>query len=233
MWLLSFCFILDNPRKRAANWPSFLESRGRWLTYRYIYIYILSTFCASFFPSFFPPPHRPLPSWIPSLPRTSKLLRFLEEMQYSRGWGAARVLEGVTPQKKKGISLKKWRAKIGQYIYIYIICMCRTVGSGTAVFEKTGRFEVHLRAGSGPTRVSHYKTRRFRGSVWQQQKRPKITNCLPHGARALLETHTWISARDCWARSQSDGVLPFKDSVFEVTLCRGFAHIPVWKYLCV
>ena len=33
-------------------------------------------------------------------------------MQYSRGWGAARVLEGVTPQKKEGISLKNSAQKL-------------------------------------------------------------------------------------------------------------------------
>ena len=53
------------------------------------------------------------------------------------------------------------------YLYIYL---CRTVGLGTAFFQKTGRFGVHLRAGSGPTCVSHYKNRHFRGQMWQQQE---------------------------------------------------------------
>ena len=39
-------------------------------------------------------------------------------MQYSRGWGAARVLEGVAPQKKEGISLKNGAQKLVSKRYL-------------------------------------------------------------------------------------------------------------------
>ena len=65
----------------------------------------LSSFCASFFPSFFPLPTVP---FLPQSPPSSDLKTppFPRGNAIFRGWGAARVLEGVTPQKKEGISLK-------------------------------------------------------------------------------------------------------------------------------
>ena len=59
-----------------------------------------STFCASFFPSFFPLPTVPFLPESPPLPRTSKLLRFLEEMQYS-GAGVRRGFWRGSPHRKK------------------------------------------------------------------------------------------------------------------------------------
>ena len=64
------------------------------------FLRVLFSFC-------FPPPHRPLPSWIPPLPPP-----FPRGNTIFRGWGAARVLEGVTPQKKEGISLKNGAQKL-------------------------------------------------------------------------------------------------------------------------
>ena len=52
------------------------------------------------FSFFFSPPNRPLPSWIPPLPRTLKLLRFREEMQYS-GAGVPRGFWRGSPHRKK------------------------------------------------------------------------------------------------------------------------------------
>ena len=75
----------------------------------------LSTFCASFFPSFFPPPHRP--SFLhPSPSLDLKTPPFPRGNVIFRGWDAARVLEGVTPQKKEGISLKNGAQKLVQKI---------------------------------------------------------------------------------------------------------------------
>ena len=77
----------------------------------------LSTFCASFFSfSFFPPPHRPFHFWFPPLPGTSKLLRFLEETQYS-GAGVRRGFCGGHHTEKRRNFLKKWRAKIGKFFF--------------------------------------------------------------------------------------------------------------------
>ena len=69
----------------------------------------------------------------------------------------------------------------------------RTVGLGTAFFQKTWRFGVHLRAGSGSTRVSHCKNRHFRGKTRQPKKRQKITNCPPHGPRAQFCGNTHLN----------------------------------------
>ena len=72
----------------------------------------LSTFCASFFPSFFPLPTVP---FLPESPPPSSDLKtppFPRGNAIFRGWGAARVLEGVTPQKKEGISLKNGAQKL-------------------------------------------------------------------------------------------------------------------------
>ena len=73
----------------------------------------LSTFCASFFPLFFPLPTVPFLPESPPLPRTSKLIRFLEEMQYS-GAGVRRGFWRGSPHRKRRNFLKKWCAKIGQ-----------------------------------------------------------------------------------------------------------------------
>ena len=62
---------------------------------------------------FFPPPHRPLPSWIPPPSLDLKTPPFPRgNAIFYRGWGAARGLEGVTPQKKEGISLKNGAQKL-------------------------------------------------------------------------------------------------------------------------
>ena len=71
------------------------------------------SFCASFFPSFFPLPTVP---FLPEFPPPSSDLKtppFPRGNAIFRGWGAARLLEGVTPQKKKkGISLKNGARKL-------------------------------------------------------------------------------------------------------------------------
>ena len=70
--------------------------------------------------------------------------------------------------------------------------ICRTAGCGTALFRKPGRFGVHLKAGLGPTRVSHYENRHLRGKVWRLRnlKGQNVTSCPPHGARALFCRNT-------------------------------------------
>ena len=71
----------------------------------------LSSFCASFFLSFFPLP--PSPSFLNPPPSSDlKTPPFPRGNAIFRGWGAARVLEGVTPQKKEGISLKNGAQKL-------------------------------------------------------------------------------------------------------------------------
>ena len=50
-------------------------------------------------------------------------------MQYSGGWGAARVLEGVTPQKKKGISLKNGAQKL---VSFFVFCHDSVFGKNKA-----------------------------------------------------------------------------------------------------
>ena len=69
----------------------------------------LSTFCASFFSSSFPLPTVPfLPESVPFLGPQTPL--FPRGNAMFRSWAVARILEGVTPQKKKeGISLKMVR----------------------------------------------------------------------------------------------------------------------------
>ena len=59
------------------------------------------------------------------------------------------------------------------FVYIYMPDGCQ----GDRVFSKTGRFGVHPKGRFGDRAFSHYKNRHFRGKVWQQQKRPKVTNC--------------------------------------------------------
>ena len=64
---------------------------------------LLSTFCASFFLLFSPSP--PSPSFLnPSPSSDLKTPPFPRGNAIFRGWGAARVVEGVTMQKKEGIS---------------------------------------------------------------------------------------------------------------------------------
>ena len=71
----------------------------------------LSTFCASSFPSFFPLPTSP--SFLnPSPSSDLKTPSFPSGNLIFRGWGTARVLEGVNPQKKEGISLKHGARKL-------------------------------------------------------------------------------------------------------------------------
>ena len=63
--------------------------------------------------SFFFSPAPPSPSFLnPSPSSDLKTPPFPRENAIFRGWGAARVLEGVTPQKKKGISLKNGAQKL-------------------------------------------------------------------------------------------------------------------------
>ena len=73
----------------------------------------LSTFCASFFPFFFPLPTVPFLN--PSPSSDLKTPPFPRGNAIFRGWAAARVLEGVTPQKKEGISLKNGAKKLVSY----------------------------------------------------------------------------------------------------------------------
>ena len=64
-------------------------------------------------------------------------------------------------------------------------------GWGDRVFPKTGRFGVHLKAGSGPTRVSHYKKAVQRKSVAtaKQAKMSQIAH--PMGQElCFVETQT-------------------------------------------
>ena len=71
----------------------------------------LSPFCASFFLLFSPSP--PSPSFLNPPPSSDlKTPPFPRGNTIFRGWGAARVLEGVTPQKKEGISLKNGAQKL-------------------------------------------------------------------------------------------------------------------------
>ena len=67
------------------------------------------------FSFFFAPPQRPLPSWIPPLPGTIKTLPFPRGNAIFRGWGAGRVLGGVTTQKKEGVSLKNGAQKLVRF----------------------------------------------------------------------------------------------------------------------
>ena len=73
----------------------------------------------------------------------------------------------VTLQQKKGFN-----KHAAAYLYIYIYICMPDGRMWDHVLSKTGRFGVHLRAGSGPTRVSHYKNRHFGGTVWRPRKRP-------------------------------------------------------------
>ena len=91
-------------------------------------------------------------------------------------------------------------------------------------FQKTGWFGVHLRAGSGPTRVSHNKNKHFRGTVGRLRKRPKSHNCTPHGAKTLFCKNTnlnfctgYLSAIPVW-----QGVALINIGFLKVTLCQGF-----------
>ena len=104
-------------RKHSATWVLLHLSRNRGGVFRSgHYGSTLSTlFARPFFLLFFPSPPspsfpNPSPFWdleTPLFPRGNAIFR---------GWGAARVEEGVTTQKKEGISLKKRRAKIGQSV---------------------------------------------------------------------------------------------------------------------
>ena len=61
------------------------------------------------------------------------------------------------------------------YVFMYV-CVYIYMPDGRIwahFFPKTGRFRVHHKAVSGPTRVSHCENRHFRGQVWQEQERPK------------------------------------------------------------
>ena len=72
----------------------------------------LSTFARPFFLLFSPSPPSPSFPNPPPFPRTSKLLHFLEEMQYS-GAGVRRGFRRGSPRgKKKGISLKNGAQKL-------------------------------------------------------------------------------------------------------------------------
>ena len=108
---------------------------------------------------------------------------------YSDNWDRLRSGVGCPKTNPVALSLSLTHPlslSLSLYIYIYIY-ICRTAGCGTTFFQKTGRFRVHLRAGSGPTRVSHYKNRDFRGTVWRPRKRPKTHKLhTPWGKRSVL-----------------------------------------------
>ena len=72
--------------------------------------------------------------------------------------------------------------------------------------------------------------------MWLQQKRPKITNCTPHGPRGLFcrNTHLNLCHGTVGCEASSTGCCPYKNRVFwRFTLCKGCSHVPIWKYLCV
>ena len=118
------------------------------------------------------------------------------------------------------------------YIYVYI---CRTVGLGTAFFQKTWRFGVHLRAGSGSTRVSQCKNRHFRGKTRQPKTRQKITNCPPHGPRAQFcgkrtpEFLHGTAERDF----SLTGCCPYENSVFWGHIVQRYSAYTNLKNICV
>ena len=110
------------------------------------------------------------------------------------------------------------------YIYIYIyIYICRTGARGTAFFQKTGRFGVHPKGRFGDRAFSHYKNRHFRGKVWQQQKRPKVTNCpLPEPrAQFCRNTHLNLCTGHLAAKPLWQGVALIKIGFFEAHIVHG------------
>ena len=104
-WGALFCpFVWD-----ALFGPSFFFGGGRrgggfgpfWACFvRLLFSFFLPLPTVPFLPES-PPPSSDLKT--PPFPRGNAILR---------GWGAARVLEGVTPQKKEGISLKNGAQKL-------------------------------------------------------------------------------------------------------------------------
>ena len=119
------------------------------------------------------------------------------------------------------------------YIYIYI---CRTAGCGTTFFQKTGWFAVHLRAGSGPTCVSHYKNRHFRGTVWWPRESPKSHKLhTPCGKSSVLSKRKAEFLHGLFQRDPvRQGVALIKIGFFEVTLCQGSCRCTNLKiFVCI
>ena len=114
-----------------------------------------------------------------------------------------------------------------RYIYMYIY-ICRTVGLGTAFLKKTWRFRVHLRAGSGSTRVSHCKKGISEEKCGNRKKAKNHKLPTPWAKRSVLWKHT---PEFLHGTAESDfsltGCCPYKNSGFWVTLSSGIVQIPI------
>ena len=113
--------------------------------------------------------------------------------------------------------------------------LCRTVGLGTAFFKKTWRFGVHLRAGSGSTRVSHCKNRHFRGKMRQQKKKAKNHKLpTPWAKSSVLWKHTPEFLHGTAERDFSlTGCCPYKNSVFLGHIVQRYSAYTNLKNICV
>ena len=97
------------------------------------------------------------------------------------------------------------------YIYIYIYVPDGCWGGGGSAFQKRGRLGVHLKAGSGTTRVRNIKIGISEEKCGRSKNGQKSQVAPPMGQEVcFVETHTWICARENWARSLFGRVLPLQ-----------------------
>ena len=128
------------------------------------------------------------------------------------------------------VSRKSWWLS-DRNIYIYTVYAGRP-DVGPLLFTVPVR--VHLKASSGPTRVSHYENRHFRGKMWRRGKAKMSQIAHPIGQElCFVETQTWICARACWAQTHFDRVLPLQNRVLVGSHCAGILHMYQFENICV
>ena len=121
-----------------------------------------------------------------------------------------------------------------QHIYIYTHMQdgCQ----GDHVSSKNGAVRGPPKSRFGDRAFSHYKNRNLRGKVWQQQKRPKVTNCPPPSQElCFVETHTWICVHGALGRETSlTGCCLYTNRVFWGSHCARVVRMYQFEiFVCV